>query len=199
MINPMKSFKINSIATLSFLFLLCTSIILVSCDQDIEQNSETTVKVETPKTPLAMAAFMGDAKSVNGHIAAKSDLNQKDDYGSTPLTIAATFGKTEVAKLLIEAGADLNIASADGSTPLHTASFFGRTEIAKLLINNKADLSIRNSYGATALESLLASFDQVKPIYDQISKDLGPLGLKLDYEEIIVARPIIAEMIENGQ
>lgn len=195
----MKTQKINQIKNWSSFILLVALFALTSCGNS---GTESTEESSTPKAPamdIMAATFMGNAKAVTGHIAAKTDLNQKDDFGSTPLTIAATFGKIEIAKLLIDAEADLNVTSADGSTPLHTASFFGHTEIVKQLLAKGADLSIRNSFGVTALESLAAPFDQVKAIYDQIGKDLGPLGLKLDYAKIEAARPVIAEMIRKAQ
>lgn len=166
-----------------------------SCNQAQEKSSKEA-KIEAPSTTIQEAVFFSNTDAIKGHIAAKTDLNQKDDYGSAPLHVAATFGKTDVALLLIAGGANLNEKSADGSTPLHTAAFFGRTDIVKALLQNKADVTLRNNYNSTALESVSASFDDVKPIYDQLSKDLGPFGLKLDYDQLRADRPVIAEMIK---
>ena len=139
---------------------------------------------------------MGNLEALQQHIKYGSDLNKKDDYGSTPLIIAATFGKTEIAKALINAGADLNLTSNDGSTPLHTAAFFCRTEIVKALLEKGANKNIKNSYGSTPREAVSTPFENVKGIYDQISKDLGPLGLKLNYTHLEMTRPIIAELLK---
>ena len=95
----------------------------------------------------------------------------------------------------MEAGADINLQNNDGSTPLHTAAFLCRVEIVEALLENGADKNIRNNFGSTALESVSAPFENVKAIYDQFSKDLGPLGFKLDYEQIKQDRPRIAEML----
>lgn len=149
-----------------------------------------------PTMDVFTAALFGDLKTINQHINAGTDLNAKDDYGSTPLIIASTFGKTDVAKALIEAGADLNITNNDGGTALHSAAFLCRTEIVEALIKKGADKSIKNIYGSTARESVMSTWDVVKPIYDQFSKDLGPLGLKLDYGYLQKTRPIIAEMLK---
>ena len=89
----------------------------------------------------------------------------------------------------------MNSTSGDGSTPLHTSSLFCRTEIVKALLEKGADVTIRNVYNTTALESVSAPFNDMKPVYDQLSKDLGPLGLKLDYSQIESTRPVIVEMI----
>lgn len=195
----MKTQKKNYLLKNTLLIMMLTFLTLLSCNNSSSEGSDET---ETPKAPsmdVFGAAFMGDARAMKGHIAAKTDLNQKDPYGSSPLTIAATFGKTEVAKLLIAGGADVNVTSADGSTPLHTAAFFGRTEIVEALLANEADTNVRNSFQITALESMEAPFDQMKAAYDQIGKDLGPFGLKLNYDKIKAARPVIAEMIKKAQ
>ena len=135
-------------------------------------------------------------KALKENIAYGSDLNSKDAYGSTALNIACTFGKTDIALELIKAGADLSATSADGSTALHTAAFFCRTEIVIALLNAGADKSIRNSYNSTALESVSVPFEEVQPIYEQIAKDLGALGLRLDLERIEKTRPEIANLLK---
>lgn len=169
---------------------------LQSCNNtDKKESSQTEVKA--PRQTLFEATFLGKLDLVKQHIAAGTDLNQKDDFGSTALTIATTFGKTDIALALITANADIEQKSNDGSTTLHTAAFFGRTEIVRSLLAKGANIDARNNYNGTALESVQASFDQVKPIYDQMARDLGPLGLKLDYDRISSAREVIATLISN--
>ncbi|MDW7692861.1 ankyrin repeat domain-containing protein [Flammeovirgaceae bacterium SG7u.111] len=192
----MKKLEVKTIQRCMFFCFTIALLSIASCNQAQQKPTGETAAITAPSTPITEAAFFGNTEAIKGHIAAKSDLNQKDDYGSTPLHIAATFGKTDVALLLIEAGANLNEKNAEGSTPLHTAAFFGRTEIVKALLANKADISIRNNYQTTALESVSGAFADVKPVYDQFSKTLGPLGLKLDYEQLEASRPAIAELIK---
>ncbi len=121
-------------------------------------------------------------EALKQHIAAGSNLNEKDPLGgSSPLISASLFGKTEMAKMLIDAGADLNFQNNDGSTALHTASFFCRPEIVKMLLDKGADKTIKNKYGSTAYESVAGPFAAVKPVYETLGKMLEPMGLKLDY------------------
>jgi len=197
----MKSQQKIQIKTITALMFAVTFFIMVSCNsQEKKQEADhTTVSQKTVKPPsvdIHTATFLGNLEVVRQHIHAGTDLNIKDAYGSSPLTIATTFGKTDVAKALIKAGADIHITSADGSTPLHTAAFFCRTEIVKALLAKGADKSLTNSYGSTALESVSGPFNEVKGIYDQISKDLGPLGFKLDYKHLETTRPVIAKMLQ---
>ena len=193
----MKSLSIISLKKSPLAYVFIALFALSSCSTK-GQNTESAT-ADTPKMTIHEAAFMGDLEALKAHIAAKTDLNQKDQFGSAPLSIASVFGKPDVAELLIKAGADLNVKSGDGSTPLHSSSFFGRIEISKMLLDNGADISIRNNYGATALESVSTPFRQAKPIYDQMSRDLGPFGLKLDYDQLQEARPAIAEMIKASK
>lgn len=190
-------FIVKSVAAVLLFTALLFSIACKSRQEKLHSEKTLAVK-KTEKIPgvdIHTAVFMGDLKTIKQHIAAGSDLNVKDAYGSTPLNIAATFGKTEVAILLINAGADVNLKNNDGSTPLHVSAFFGRKEIVRALLENGADKELKNNYGATPIETVLAPFYEVKGIYDQISKDLGPLGLKLDYDYLEKVRLQIADML----
>lgn len=197
----MKTPQIISVRALGILILSIAFLSFTSCQSQEKKakNNDSTVtqeKVEAPSEDIHSATFLGNVKAVEQHIEAGSDLNVKDQYGSTPLIIATTFGKTEVAKMLINAGADLHITNNDGSTPLHVASFFCRTVIVKSLLDKGADKTLKNNYGSTPLGSISTPFDEVKPIYDQLSKDLGPFGLKFDYKHLEKERPIIAELLK---
>jgi hypothetical protein len=190
----------NFFSVFGILLIILTVISLAACGSSYSSSADQTSSAPKPPTrTLQEAAFLGDLSLLQAHIAAGSDLNQKDDYGSTPLIVATTFGKTAIAKQLIEAGADLNATGGDGGTALHGAAFYCRTEIVEALLARGADPSIRNQFGATALESVEAPFAAVKMTYDQISKDLGPLGFKLDYDYLKATRPQVAEMIRQAQ
>lgn len=181
----------KSVSLLKALTLLLVLFGTVHCSNS--QNSKSEVKA--PGMDIYTATFMGDLKTVQQHIDAGTNLNQKDAYGSTPLNIAATFGKTEVALALIKGGADLSIKNPEGSTALHTAAFFCRIEIVEALVKAGADKEVKNNYGSTALQACQAPFSAVKPIYEQVAKQLGALGLKIDFEYIEKTRPEIAKLL----
>ena len=199
----MKIKIINSFHGIFVILLLVLFMVLSSCSGK-QQNAhnepptrqDSVAALKTPSIDIFTAALFGDLKAINYYIKSGADLDQKDQYGSSPLIIATIFGKTDVSKALIDAGADPDLQNGDGSTALFCAAFFCRTEIVKALIDNGADKSIKNKSGATALESVSGPFKDVKGIYDQFSKSLGPLGLKLDYERIEKTRPVIAEMLK---
>ena len=199
----MTTFQINSIKKLGFIIISIALFTFNSCQgqgdrsnskNDNESNSKVTTKA--PEIDIHTATFFGNLDAVKQHINAGSDLNVKDQYGSTPLNICATFGKTDIALALINGGADLNVKNAEGGTPLHVAAFFCRTEIVKALLANGADKSVTNNYGSTALMTVSGPFSEVEPFYKEMSKNLGPFGLKLDFDHIEKTRPIVAEMLK---
>ncbi len=158
--------------------------------------SVTPPSVTPPSVSLQDAATTGNLGAIQQHIKAASNLNEKEPVGgSSPLNTAAVFGQIEAARALIQGGADVNSRNNDGATPLITAAFLCRTEIVQALLDHGADKNARNNAGATALEGVAGSFDDVKGIYDLLQSVLGPLGLKLDYEQIKATRPEIAKML----
>lgn len=150
----------------------------------------------TQRMGLHEAAIQGNVTAIQAHIEAGSNLDVKEPTGgSSPLITAIVFGNTDVAKLLIEAGANVNFRNNEQSTPLHTAAFFCHSDVVKMLLDTGADKTLKNKYGHTAFESVTGPFNEVKGIYEFFNKELGPLGLKLDYEQIEMTRPKIAEML----
>jgi hypothetical protein len=156
--------------------------------------------VKAPDISLIEAAAEGDLDAVKQHIAAGTDLNQKDPNPNagkaSSLGIAAAFGHTEVAIALIEGGANMNQRDKDGSTPLISAAFLCHTEIVQALLDNGADKNARNNSGSTALEGVEIPWALAKGIYDLLDGILfKPIGRPLDYERIQATRPKIAEML----
>lgn len=188
-----KSFKAVTLILLTALFSF------VSCNnqKDGKADSSTSqTSAKPPKEDIHTAVLTENQEALQQHIAAGSNLNEKDPYGgSSPLITAAVFGKPEMAKILIEAGADINFQNNDGSTALHSAAFFCRPEIVKMLLDNNVDKSIKNKFGATAYESVAGPFSDVKNTYDIMGKVLSPMGLTLDYAYIEKTRPEIATML----
>jgi uncharacterized protein len=206
----MKTQKNNSLQTITIpiaivtirIAFLATLLLVTSCkDKEHstgqESSSVSKTEVKPPQVDIHTAVLTDNMEALKQHIAAGSNLNEKDPYGgSSPLITASLFGKTEMARTLIEAGADLNFQNNDGSTALLTASFFCRPEIVKLLLDKGADRTIKNKYGATAYETVATPFSDVKSTYDMMGKMLAPMGLKLDYPYMEKTRPEIAAMLK---
>jgi uncharacterized protein len=182
--------------TLTLGVLLALVVVLYACNGGKQETSATS-DVKAPEVDIHTAVITDNLEALKQHIAAKSNINEKDPFGgSSPLISASVFGKPEAAKILIDAGADINFQNNDGSTALHTAAFFCNKEIVAMLLAKGADKTIKNSFGATAYESVSLPFAQVKDAYDMMGNILGPMGLKLDYAHIEKTRPEIAEMLK---
>jgi ankyrin repeat protein len=183
----------SAIRLVFFTLLIAT----ISCGQKKDAGSATKSNVKPPEVDIHTAVVSDNLAALKQHIAAGTDINQKDPFGgSSPLISAAVFGKPEAAKILIDAGADINFTNNDGSTPLHTAAFFCRPEIVKMLLDKNADKTIKNRFGSTPYESVVGPYDQVKSVYETMQQMLGPMGLKLDYAYIEKTRPVIAAMLK---
>jgi hypothetical protein len=200
-IKAMNAQKSNSLKVLVQLTLLCGLLITASCQtkEGTAQGTKSAAKpsVKPPQIDIHTAVLTENVDAVRQHLAAGTNVNEKDPFGgSSPLISAALFGKTDMVKLLVESGADLNFKNNDGSTPLHVAAFFCRPEIVKILLDKGADKSITNNYGATAYQSVAGPFSEVKSAYDMMGKMLGPMGLKLDYPYLEKTRPEIAAMLK---
>ena len=192
----MKTIQINyfgMLITFSFIFLFLTD----AFAQSGNDNSNAKPTVEKPKMDLQSAIISDNLEVVKQHIAAGTDINMKDQFsGSTPLITAATFGRTAIAKALIDGYAELDIKNNEGSTALHAAAFFCRVDIVQMLLDAGANKSIKNNHNATALESVTGPFSEMKPIYEMLQKQLAPIGLKLDINDIELTRPLIAMMLK---
>lgn len=192
----MKTFKINYLKIfVSFSIMI---VFLSNVCAHSGHSSKAGSSFEKPNMELQAAIVAGNLEIVKQHIKAGTDINMKDQMsGSTPLITASTFGKTDIVKALIDAKAELDIKNNEGSTALHAAAFFGRAEIVQILVDAGADKSLKNNYKATPLQSVEVPFSEMKPIYEMIKKQLEPLGLKLDLNELEIIRPMIAILLKE--
>lgn len=188
----MTVLKIKTTKALFSTFIL--ALLIVGCKQEAATNKEPKVEFEMD---IHTAVSTGNLEEVEKYIATETDVNKEDPFaGSTPLMNAITFNHEAIAKALIEGGADLEATNSDGSTALHTAAWFGRIELVQMLIDAKVDKTVKNNYGATPRESVMANFEEVKPIYEMMQQQLSPIGITLDLAEIEKARPVVAMMLE---
>lgn len=196
----MKMQTNNSQRAIIAITFLATLLTITACNekkQNTQSSAAAETKVNPPTIDIHTAVVTDNMEALKQHIAAGSNLNEKDPLGgSSPLISASLFGKTEMAKALIDAGADLNFRNNDGSTALHSASFFCRPDIVKMLMDKSVDKSIKNNYGQTAYETVAGQFADVKNSYDALGKMLEPMGLKLDYAYLEKTRPEIASMLK---
>ena len=189
-------FTLKTLATALFIALTISA-----CQQNNDQKdnaqTEQSTKVKAPQITIHDAVIAGNLEAVKQHIAARTDLNQKDPFGgSSPLILASVFGKEEIAKTLIEAGVKLDQRNNDGSTALISAAFFCRSEMVQMLLDAGADKEIKNNYGSTALDNAMIPFKDIEPVYKMMQQQLAAMGLEVDLKRIEATRPQIIQMLQ---
>ncbi len=193
----MKTRKINLLKRVSKAVFFAALLMGAACTGREGSSANAQGKVKPPAVDIHTAVVTENEEAIKQHIAAGTNLNEKEPFGgSSPLISAAVFGKSTIARLLIDAGADLNVQNNDGSTALISAAFFCRPDIVRMLLDAGADKTIKNNYGATAYESVLVPFNEVKSSYEMMGKMLEPMGLKLDHGYLEKTRPEIAAMLK---
>jgi uncharacterized protein len=193
----MKAQILKTLSNVGAIALFTLALLVSGCSKKEESAKAAGSTPAAPSVDIHTAVLTGNQEALRQHIAAGSNINEKDPFGgSSPLISASLFGKTEEAKILLDAGADINFQNNDGSTALHTAAFFCRTDIVALLLERGADKSITNRFGATPYMSVVTPFAETKNVYDMLGKMLEPMGLKLDYAHLEKTRPVIAEMLK---
>ncbi len=193
----MKTRKSNLLKRVSKAVFFAALLMGAACTGREGSSANAQGKVKPPAVDIHTAVVTENEEAIKQHIAAGTNLNEKEPFGgSSPLISAAVFGKSTIARLLIDAGADLNVQNNDGSTALISAAFFCRPDIVRMLLDAGADKTIKNNYGATAYESVLVPFNEVKSSYEMMGKMLEPMGLKLDHGYLEKTRPEIAAMLK---
>lgn len=140
-------------------------------------------------TPLMLASFLGDERTVKTAITHRPDINAKNERGTTALMYAAIGGHAAVARQLIEGGASVDAQDVAGHTALMFAANNGRKDVVDLLVTHHADTKRANRAGATA--SSLAALNGYTDIVASLSagtrapasapgaKDSTPIGQEM--------------------
>jgi ankyrin repeat protein len=103
------------------------------------------------KTPLMVAAKIGDLELVKLLLSRGADINAATHNGGTPLMFSAIPGNPDIVRLLIEHGADVNAVAHFNWTALMVASAKGHDSVIRLLLENGANANAADVYGWTPL------------------------------------------------
>ena len=102
-------------------------------------------------TPLILAAYAGQAETVDALIAAGADACKPSlSDGNTALMGVAFKGNDAIAERLLKAGCDVNARNKAGQTALMMAALFGRTQQIEWLLAAGADANVTDAEGRTA-------------------------------------------------
>jgi excisionase family DNA binding protein len=100
---------------------------------------------------LHRAVNDGDFSSLQGLIAAGSDVNARSAEEWTPLMLATIKGHAEMIEALLKNGADSNARNRKGWTALMFAISMSDADTVRLLLAGGANINARDKEGKTAL------------------------------------------------
>lgn len=103
-----------------------------------ESRSRST---ECPKTPLQIAASMGNLRMASMLIAAGANVRAITRSGRTALHFAAVGSHLDMIRLLLGKGADVEARDNEGSSALDDAVWRGHLEAVAILLANGAPLN----------------------------------------------------------
>jgi hypothetical protein len=102
-------------------------------------------------TPLILAAYNGQAETLDALIAAGADPCKPDEsQGNTAQMGVAFKGNDAIAARLLTAGCDVNARNKAGQTALMMAALFGRSAQVAMLVKAGADPALVDASGRTA-------------------------------------------------
>lgn len=102
-------------------------------------------------TPLILAAYNGQAETLDALIAAGADPCKPDvSQGNTAQMGVAFKGNDAIAARLLKAGCDVNARNKAGQTALMMAALFGRSAQVAMLVQAGADPALADAAGRTA-------------------------------------------------
>jgi ankyrin repeat protein len=118
----------------------------------IASHADVNAALPDGSTPLAWAAYMDDAETVDALLKAGARVNAADQYGETPLTLACANGNAATVESLLKAGADANAARWSGETALMIAAGSGNPQVIHMLLAHGAKVdAIEDRKGQNAL------------------------------------------------
>lgn len=119
--------------------------------EDLIEKLMENESVGLERTPLHIAAGLGNLKEVKRIIGRGADVNARDKEGITPLFMALLEKKADVANILLEQNIDVNIADKDGTIPLSLAAGLGDELLVNRIISAGSKINHQEKDGWSPL------------------------------------------------
>ena len=133
-------------------------------------------KDDKGQTPLILACWKGQVKTVDYLLSKGSDPNAKTVIGSTAAMYACESDCVDALNLLKAHGADFKAKNSTGSTALSYAALRNSSKAAQFLIDNGVDINDADANGATPL--FCATFTNSIDVAKILVKNGADLSLK---------------------
>ena len=131
--------------------LLCVACALLLAPPAHAQIAPGAAEIAT-FSPLHAAAHKGDLAQLDKLIAAKVDLNARDNYGRTALHVATFARQREAIRALVKAGAKLELLESDRYDAVTIAAVADDEETLRVVLSLGASAKLTTSrYDGTAL------------------------------------------------
>ncbi len=101
------------------------------------------------RTPLMLAAIIGDQMCLGLLLQAGADVNVTDMYGNTALVLAAKYGHCRCLEAFVKAGANVNHVNALQNTALILATRNNHVDCVNALLWSGADVNAANACDLT--------------------------------------------------
>jgi ankyrin repeat protein len=154
----MKSDVVNALLELGAPVDIFEASVLGKVDRinEILKGSPVRVSEYAPDgfTPVALAAFFGQAAAVKALIAAGADVNAaaKNALKVQALHAAVAGRNLDIVKAVLDAGADPNAQQQAGFRPIHEAGTNANRALAELLLKHGADPTLTSDDGKNAID-----------------------------------------------
>lgn len=149
--------------------------------EDVErclaEESDVSYKDRFGRTPLLLAAIIGDVEKAKLLHAAGANLEERARGGDTALMHCVASDNIEMLQWLVEHGADIEAVDDSGSSALMLAAQAGASDCVRLLLERGANPSRKNEYNDNAIS--MASSEQVIRLLAGAGEDIGEISTEM--------------------
>jgi ankyrin repeat protein len=151
---------------------------LAAVERLIREGASVAARDSRGRTALLAATHGNHVAAARALIAARADVNAKDDIEDTPFLYAGAEGRIEVLKMTLPT-ADLKSTNRYGGTALIPAAHHGHVEAVRILLGTAIDKDHVNNLGWTALLEA-AILGNGGPVHTEVVRLLAEAGANVN-------------------